>query len=864
MNKNADAVEAVGFDAESLPYLQVVMKLSGGLRNAVTKTYRFYLGENSTTNFDIKRHHIYNVTLKLGYNGLDVTDEWKISGSASTDDEWFSLAYYKKRYAQPGEIFYFKCEYELNAGSMNYTYNSSSDGFMISSSSSKIAEYTDTDRNGSVTPAFDVTQLSLSSRYLLMCNNCKHIDEYMTTAEASSYLTRLQAILRQGTGSSSRYFYCKWCNSQMIDQATSEFQTGGIKTPKAGTYSKCSIFAPDNSIFKYNVSSSAADGSSITLYAGTRNGKNTAQLSIPVHAYHAATISGNRNRKPYVAQQELLTVTDWATATYGSDPTFSFSLVAYDPNGNVDSSVATLTTSGLSSTAQKRQRYVNCQKSGSYIVTVSYGGSNITTYSSVIRYPEIGYPSNASVNYAANGFSQVPNGGNVAYFTAPSYIIQDESTGNYISYTTYNSSLYSTYLGSITGTEIDSKGWITGSYSVNPCSVRLRYAYKNNAGSALVPWQNPKSERLGCVRFSPSSSNVRASDKPTCEVPIYFTNKYAGLISGVNGTYYSQVCDEADRDNSLSSSATYGDYSQAGQDFSSSEFSSTFNGSSVSFSNWAKKSDSVMYLFDPETNDITPGQYKLNLKISGSEGSVVTVPLWTVDYRRRYVGRYNLEHTYQYGDNYGTDAYTMINNCVTDDIRNNNGINNYDFKVTVTPRYVVPGFFACGSIPIYPSSLKYDPKNICKGKNDYDEFPRYSVSLYKDLQLIIPILRWGYGYNANECIHDSDAAKFMHNNTFYYSAKSTTSSSNYTIEFNRLLILDNLAGLVDYNHVGVICDGFGINNFKKFNTPCYQPASSPQTINGIVWSKISDDGTTASWRTADGYQTCTFKYGAWE
>ena len=61
--KNREAIEALGYDEYDFPYIEVPVTYKTYLAlGTVTKTYRFYLGGDATSNFDTHRGYQYNVT----------------------------------------------------------------------------------------------------------------------------------------------------------------------------------------------------------------------------------------------------------------------------------------------------------------------------------------------------------------------------------------------------------------------------------------------------------------------------------------------------------------------------------------------------------------------------------------------------------------------------------------------------------------------------------------------------------------------------------------------------------------------------------------------------------------------------------
>ncbi len=73
-------------------------------------TYRFYLGKNTTTNFDVEGNVDYDVTLTLSREGLGLTANWKVDTGGLTDNRHFHFLA-NSRMVRPGGTAYLRCTY---------------------------------------------------------------------------------------------------------------------------------------------------------------------------------------------------------------------------------------------------------------------------------------------------------------------------------------------------------------------------------------------------------------------------------------------------------------------------------------------------------------------------------------------------------------------------------------------------------------------------------------------------------------------------------------------------------------------------------------------------------------------------------
>ena len=65
-----------------LEYTATKSGASDGLSGNMT--YRVYLGENETNNFDVVRDHVYEATLELSWNGLFYEGDWRVTTASDT------------------------------------------------------------------------------------------------------------------------------------------------------------------------------------------------------------------------------------------------------------------------------------------------------------------------------------------------------------------------------------------------------------------------------------------------------------------------------------------------------------------------------------------------------------------------------------------------------------------------------------------------------------------------------------------------------------------------------------------------------------------------------------------------------------
>lgn len=800
--KNYQAVLAAGANPNAYPYVEVSITFSAyKVSSPFTKTYRFYLGGNSTSNFDVVRNHEYNITLLLGWGGLDVSDTWKLSGETSALDGRSCGLQSCKTHAAAGEKIVLTANYEYNGGG-----NSAADfylrpnGFALCTGADKISWLS----TGTQPSGF--TQLGEDS-YILECRECHH---YYTGLPASTGSTR-QVWMSSNLAMTGNEAYCMWCGAFLFRQGGAEdwFLFNKVSGTFTGTNVNClNQYSCD---FEYTVPKSAQVGDVIRLWAVTRDGGASSYVDITVSNQHGyPRFESSLGDKIYVAQKTSLTATRWARGIYGNKPSFSFSISAENSSGAADSGVAIIGANYSNSVS------ISAKKPGTFTVTCTCNGMDAGAFSGTISAPGIGYPG-AQTSHSLT----VGNNGVATTFTNPVYIIQDG--GEWVEYTSYDASLFASCLGTPTGSLSDGKGWI-GWSSGSPSTVYLEHAYRNGVteDGNLVPYQTP-SARLDQIRFrSPILSG------PHCDIPVYFDPKYSSLaLIDDYGTYYNYI---ADSNLIPSQNSTQFNVASHWADliFPSDEFFAEADGTAVPLNQVINGQTGGNYSYVTGTL----GSKRVYWQLKGTAADNYQLDICRIRVKQKYIGSITIscdaDNTETLTDRYAGFASwndTPVGSYNTYETFEVTSKTLQGFRVYVGCRNLVKDLFRINHTAMLPTQDVYDPSPATGNTHN-----------------------WNFYHSESDAVYYSQAKHVYDDTDLSYTAVMARWSS--------------------YSYLGLFLrtietHGFGMEKYKAFNYPLFVPASSPQTIDGVTWTKVSDSGGKAVWESADSREVCEFTYNKW-
>ena len=208
-------------------------------------TYRFYLGKNTTTNFDVEGNVDYDVTLTLSREGLGMTANWKVdTGSLSDNRHFHFLA--NSRMVRPGGTAYLRCTYGSSDTYDNFAAPmwGSQWGFYAGDAATYTAYTT--------TGATDASQVHLHGTSLV-CPHCGHeyeafpdgLDGDLSRLGSSFIQTRQHQWIAENLYREGNEFICRYCS----DNPTVFFPA---EDPDHLPLVDCSTYAYTGSTFRFS------------------------------------------------------------------------------------------------------------------------------------------------------------------------------------------------------------------------------------------------------------------------------------------------------------------------------------------------------------------------------------------------------------------------------------------------------------------------------------------------------------------------------------------------------------------------------------------------------------------------------------
>ena len=796
--KNYSAVLAAGADPSAFPYVEVSVTLSAYMVSSpFTKTYRFYLGANSTSNFDVLRNHEYNITLLLGYNGLDVNDTWKLDGEPSgLGGRSCGIQSCNKTHAAAGEKIVLTAFYEYDGGG-----NSAADfylrqnGFALCTGADKAAWL----GTGAAPGGF--TRLDDDS-CILECRECHHYYTGFPMAAGPERMDWLDGNLADGGPSG---ICCMWCGAKL-------FELGGsgdweLFNSCFGTFTGTNINCINQYTcdFEYTVPSTAQVGDVIRVYAVTRDGRAGGYIDITVSNEDGyPRFDTPLGDEMYVAQKTSLSAVRWAQGIYGTSPSFSYSVSAVNGSGVADSGVVGISPIDTKSIS------ISAKKPGTFTVACTCNGKDAGSFTGTVSAPEIGYPGGLDISLT------VGNNGVVTAYTTPVYLIQD--SGEWVEYTSYDNDLYATCLGDPSGSLADNNGWI----GINSYGVYLEHAYRSGVVSAgnLLPFRSP-STRLDLLRFtSPLLPG------PHCDVPVYFDPKYAYLDMIMDyGTYYRYIARSGLYPAQPTTRFTTTQY-WPDQFFPEDEFFAEHNGAAVPISNvLSVRMNGYSFIV------LEPGSKRVYWRLKGTAPDSYQLDICSILVKQKYIGSITTSCDEDNNDSakisiYGgfyawQDSPVGAFTTVSDSDINHGTLQG--FRVYVGCENLVKELFRINHSAVLPTQGVYDPD------------PESNI------------MNWNYYHSDRDDVYYSQAKHVYDDSDLSYIAVMARWASYY-----KIILLQTIE-----------THGFDMEHYKSFNSPLFVPAPSPQTVSGVTWNKVSDNGSTAVWESADGLQICEFTYKSW-
>ena len=276
-------------------------------------TYRFYLGKNTTTNFDVEGNVDYDVTLTLSREGLGMTANWKVdTGSLSDNRHFHFLA--NSRMVRPGGTAYLRCTYGSSDTYDNFAAPmwGSQWGFYAGNAATYTAYTT--------TGATDASQVHLHGTSLV-CPHCGHeyeafpdgLDGDLSRLGSSFIQTRQHQWIAENLYREGNEFICRYCS----DNPTVFFPA---EDPDHLPLVDCSTYAYTGSTTASYLWISIPDSvplhSVFPVFGGSGDGRHTDRIDIQVGDDTPVLL--NLSALPrYIAQQGSVTASRLPAGTTG-------------------------------------------------------------------------------------------------------------------------------------------------------------------------------------------------------------------------------------------------------------------------------------------------------------------------------------------------------------------------------------------------------------------------------------------------------------------------------------------------------------------------------------------------------------------
>lgn len=422
--KTPESLSAEGYSPAAYPYIEVVVDYASILFDSQVK-YRFYLGENATTNFDVRRNKVYDISLQIDYNSTNSTfpGNWKIDANPTFTDELTFAAYPEIAYA--GQIITLQHTYKTKDIDRTSLYGQPG-GYAIGQAAD-MESYLD---SGTLPTGYNV----ISSNFdMIKCNTC---GSYYHAVPRVTYTNGRKAWLDANLIQDPANVYkCKWCETTLFDYSGTTTPgnnpayifrmvptSGGTGKIPPVSDAYVSLVPYESNWVTYTIPSDAKAGSTYRFQLWTRDGRLIKAQDVTIGTgVGQPTVRRIKKGNLYLAQRDTVEVISYPSS-YGSDPDFEFS--------SSNTSIFEVTK------IDKRKAVVAASKptTGTANVQVRMSGSVVAEIEMTTAAPKL-------YTRRANNLS-VSNGGGSISVAPPAYYKTDSEP-----YIDYEEDLYESVLG---------------------------------------------------------------------------------------------------------------------------------------------------------------------------------------------------------------------------------------------------------------------------------------------------------------------------------------------------------------------------------------------------------------------------------
>ena len=242
--------------------------MSGGDGGEVR--YRFYLGSNDTSDFNIRRNRTYDITLSLTYDNIFEGGWWKVDTDGFSDSRELRFTT-PPRYYFAGRDAYLSCYYS--------DHNKSSSGAFIPNFAyayrSEYAFGTESEINTwlSDNSTLPYNYETVSAVYFT-CLNCGTSFPGFPTSTGSERLTFLKELAISAMNGSTRNYFCPICGALWFpDNSYTPHYTFVRDGTPGNSYGNMKIEANSDRFIKLRIPDSASSGDILTYWLSTRDGR---------------------------------------------------------------------------------------------------------------------------------------------------------------------------------------------------------------------------------------------------------------------------------------------------------------------------------------------------------------------------------------------------------------------------------------------------------------------------------------------------------------------------------------------------------------------------------------------------------------
>ncbi len=288
--KTAESLQAVGRDPDAETYVRVRVSFHSDYGVSGQGIYRFYLGDDDTSDFSVRRNTCYRVSLYLTLDGMELKDNWKVEEISLQDNRSLQL-FSEPEPVAPGGTVRIACRWSRRGSSFEdfSTDYGASQGWSFGTGD-QVAVYVE---DGSA------NSLSVTQEEAVRCPGCGTL--FLGWPTAGSGRLRMIFLLRYCSGTINGEKHCLRCGALVSGANGTESDTAFKKATSEQIVS-CGVI-------RYTVPADTEPWSVIPLYAQTFDGKVSDCLELQVASDSPNTYRWANGRPSYVAQKGVLTAT---------------------------------------------------------------------------------------------------------------------------------------------------------------------------------------------------------------------------------------------------------------------------------------------------------------------------------------------------------------------------------------------------------------------------------------------------------------------------------------------------------------------------------------------------------------------------